>query len=190
MDQKKCFRVFFWPPPGKILKYWIRNPCYNAKFLKLEISISDPKIGPNSYFWSRISSKINRKWYRSDGNLLLVPDSSLGRKLEIRIFWCLKSWVKARFLIQSWAGKHGSWGGMTKKMKISKGICFKFHPSNFYEDCFSELEDMKSSRSNFFFAKKKFSVARLWNCSLKGEFNLLLRIWVFFYQDISATIWS
>ena len=114
MDQKKCFRVFFWPPPGKILKYWIRNPCYNAKILKLEINISDPKIGPNSYFWSRISSKINRKWYRSDGNLLLVPDSSLGRKLEIRNFWCLKSWVKARFLIQSWAGKHGSWGGMTK----------------------------------------------------------------------------
>ena len=114
MDQKKCFRYFFWPPAEKILKYWIRNPCYNAKILKLEISISDPKIGPNSYFWSRISSKINRKWYRSDGNLLLVPDSSLGRKLEIRIFWCLKSWVKARFLIQSWAGKHGSWGGMTK----------------------------------------------------------------------------
>ena len=44
MDQKKCFRVFFWPPPGKILKYWIRNPCYNTKILKLEISISDPKI--------------------------------------------------------------------------------------------------------------------------------------------------
>ena len=111
MDQKKCFRYFFWPPAEKILKYWIRNPCYNAKNFKLETSISDPKIAQTHIPDLEFHKKINRKWHRSDGNLLLVLDSSLGQKLEMRNFWCSKPWWKLVF-----------WSETKLENRVSEGV--------------------------------------------------------------------
>ena len=107
--------------------------------------ISDPILSWKARFLRRYDQKCYkfRKqsiWTYPWQILKRIASLSL-KKSETSFFW-----MKAIFLIQSWAGKHGSWGDMTKKLKISNEICLKFHPSNFYEDSLSELGKIMSRR--------------------------------------------
>ena len=164
MDQKKCFRYFFWPPAGKILKYWIRNPCYNAKIFKLETSISDPKIAQTHIPDLEFHKKINRKWHRSDGNLLLVLDSSLGQKLEMRNFWCSKPWWKLVFWSETKLENRVSEGVRQKCWYFSKDICMNFILSSFQADSFPELEGIKKN----VFGAGSLSLIHIWRCRRRG----------------------
>ena len=139
MDQKKCFHIFLGATS------WICGSEIHATMWKFSAGNQHfwSKIGQNSYFWTRFSYKINRKCYRSDGNRLFMPDSSLGRKLQKHIFnacncgWKLGFWSKMKL------ENRVSEGVCPKFLYISKGPCINFILRNFDERSTTQLGETK-----------------------------------------------